>query len=178
MILLRFLSRAHLQGGMSPLELTLYHHVKNIIGFQPEWFEFLLWVDADTEVFPDSINRMVSCFVSDGRMVGLCGETLIKNEGDSWVTMIQVYEYFISHHLAKAFESLFGSVTCLPGCFSMYRIKSSSKEEPIMIHKNLVEGYGVNKVDTLHMKNLLTLGEDRWVYLGKLTMYSNRTMIM
>jgi chitin synthase len=29
--------------------------------------------------------------------------------------MIQVYEYYISHHLAKAFESLFGSVTCLPG---------------------------------------------------------------
>lgn len=26
-----------------------------------------------------------------------------------------VYEYFISHHMAKAFESLFGSVTCLPG---------------------------------------------------------------
>lgn len=26
-----------------------------------------------------------------------------------------VYEYFISHYLAKAFESLFGSVTCLPG---------------------------------------------------------------
>jgi chitin synthase len=29
--------------------------------------------------------------------------------------MIQVYEYYISHHLSKAFESLFGSVTCLPG---------------------------------------------------------------
>lgn len=29
--------------------------------------------------------------------------------------MMQVYEYFISHYLAKAFESLFGSVTCLPG---------------------------------------------------------------
>jgi chitin synthase len=29
--------------------------------------------------------------------------------------MMQVYEYYISHNLAKAFESLFASVTCLPG---------------------------------------------------------------
>ncbi len=38
--------------------------------------------------------------------------------------MMQVYEYFISHNLTKAFESLFGSVTCLPGCFTMYRIRA------------------------------------------------------
>lgn len=36
--------------------------------------------------------------------------------------MMQVYEYFISHYLAKAFESLFGSVTCLPGwCVALLR---------------------------------------------------------
>ncbi|KAH7906590.1 chitin synthase-domain-containing protein, partial [Hygrophoropsis aurantiaca] len=35
----------------------------------------------------------------------------------------QVYEYFISYHMAKAFESLFGSVTCLPGCFTLYRLR-------------------------------------------------------
>jgi cellulose synthase/poly-beta-1,6-N-acetylglucosamine synthase-like glycosyltransferase len=56
---------------------------------------------------------------ADSKIAGLCGETLIANEKQSWVTMMQVYEYFISHHLSKAFESLFGSVTCLPGCFSM-----------------------------------------------------------
>ena len=32
----------------------------------------------------------------DSKIIGLCGETLIKNEDNSWVTMIQVYEYFIS----------------------------------------------------------------------------------
>ena len=148
---------------MNPLQLELYHHLKNIIGFQPEFFEFILWVDADTEIYPDAINRMVSCLIHDGRVIGICGETLITNEGDSWVTMIQVYEYFISHHLAKAFESLFGTVTCLPGCFCMYRIKSSSQTEPFIIHKSIVKEYGVNKIDTLHMKNLLSLGEDRYL---------------
>lgn len=84
--------------------------------------------------------------------MGLCGETLISNEGDTWVTMMQVYEYFISHHMAKAFESLFGAVTCLPGCFCMYRIKSSSGEVPLLISPAILKEYSQNTVETLHMK--------------------------
>jgi chitin synthase len=161
MIILQFLSRANLQLPMNPLELELYHHFKNVIGFLPEWFEYILWVDADTEIYNDSINRMISCMINDAKIVGLCGETLIKNEGASWVTMIQVYEYFISHHLAKSFESVFGSVTCLPGCFCMYRIRSEG--ESYIIHPNVIKGYGENIVNTLHLKNLLHLGEDRYL---------------
>jgi len=28
-----------------------------------------------------------------------------------------VFEYYISHHLGKGFESVFGGVTCLPGWY-------------------------------------------------------------
>ncbi len=66
---------------------------------------------------------MVSAFLDDTRLIAVCGETALTNAKASFVTMIQVYEYYISHNLSKAFESLFGSVTCLPGCFSMYRIR-------------------------------------------------------
>ena len=79
------------------------------------------------------------------------------------VTMIQVYEYYISHNLTKAFESLFGSVTCLPGCFTMYRIRSSETGKPLFVSKEIVEAYSEIRVDTLHMKNLLHLGEDRYL---------------
>ena len=51
--------------------------------------------------------------------------------------MIQVYEYFISHHTCKAFESLFGTVTCLPGCFSLYRIKL--KTSPVVIANAVIQ---------------------------------------
>ena len=63
---------------------------------------------------------MVAAMVKDQDVMGLCGETKIANKSASWVSMIQVFEYYISHHLTKAFESVFGGVTCLPGCFSMY----------------------------------------------------------
>ncbi len=74
-----------------------------------------------------------------------------------------MYEYYISHHLSKSFESLFGSVTCLPGCFSLYRIRTSDKGRPLIISNRVIDDYSENIVDTLHKKNLLSLGEDRYL---------------
>ena len=76
---------------------------------------------------------------------------------------MKVYEYFISHHMAKAFESFFGSVTCLPGCFTLYCIRTPDTHEPLLISNQLIHDYSENRVDTLHMKNLLHLGEDRYL---------------
>lgn len=160
---MKFLSKVYYNQPLSPLELEIFHHINNVIGIDPCYYEFLLTVDADTEVAKDSLNRLVSCMVRDSKISGLCGETKISNEKSSWVTMIQVYEYYISHHLSKAFESLFGTVTCLPGCFTMFRIRTAVGNKPILISKGLVTDYSENDVDTLHLKNLLHLGEDRYL---------------
>ncbi|KAG1235193.1 hypothetical protein G6F35_001003 [Rhizopus arrhizus] len=163
MVLMRFLNKVHFESPMTPMELEIFHQIKNVIGVNPTFYEFVLMVDADTEVLPDSLNRMVSCFVHDAKVIGLCGETKLANEKDSWVTMIQVYEYYISHFLAKAFESLFGSVTCLPGCFCMYRVRSPGKNQPLLVSNQVIDDYAENRVSTLHQKNLLHLGEDRYL---------------
>ena len=114
-MLMQFLNRVHHRSPMSPLELEMFHQINNIIGVDPELYEYLFMVDADTSVREDSLNRLVASCANDAKIAGICGETSLENEERSWWTMIQVYEYYISHHLAKAFESLFGSVTCLPG---------------------------------------------------------------
>lgn len=114
-LLMSFLNRVHHRAPMNPLELEMFHQINNIIGVDPELYEYLLMVDADTCVREDSLNRLVAKCANDAKIAGICGETGLQSEDHSWWTMIQVYEYFISHHMAKAFESLFGSVTCLPG---------------------------------------------------------------
>ncbi|BGP14296.1 hypothetical protein JCM10213_007731 [Rhodosporidiobolus nylandii] len=162
MLLMRFLNRVHFNSPMAPAELEMYHQIKNVIGVNPSFYEYLLAVDADTTVAPDSLNYLVGGFVEDRKIIGLCGETSLSNARASWTTMMQVYEYFISHHMAKAFESLFGSVTCLPGCFSMYRIRTL-EHKPVLISDAIIAEYGENKVETLHVKNLLSLGEDRYL---------------
>lgn len=116
-LLMQFLNRVHHRSPMSPLELEMFHQINNIIGVDPELYEYLLMVDADTMVKEDSLNRLVAACANDSKIAGICGETSLENEERSWWTMIQVYEYYISHHLAKSFESLFGSVTCLPGWY-------------------------------------------------------------
>ncbi|KAI0161754.1 glycosyltransferase family 2 protein [Hypoxylon sp. FL1284] len=163
MVIMRFLNRVHYNLAMSPMELEIYHQIRNIIGVNPTFYEFLFQIDADTMVAPDSATRMVSSFVDDTRLIAVCGETALTNAKSSIVTMIQVYEYYISHNLVKAFESLFGSVTCLPGCFSMYRIRAAETGKPLFVSREVVENYATIRVDTLHMKNLLHLGEDRYL---------------
>ncbi|KAI1765507.1 glycosyltransferase family 2 protein [Hypoxylon sp. FL1150] len=163
MVTMRFLNRVHYNLPMSPLELEIYHQIRNIIGVNPTFYEFLFQIDADTMVAPDSATRMVASFMDDTRLIAVCGETALTNAKSSIVTMIQVYEYYISHNLVKAFESLFGSVTCLPGCFSMYRIRAAETGKPLFVSREVVENYATIRVDTLHMKNLLHLGEDRYL---------------
>ncbi|KAK6336816.1 hypothetical protein TWF718_009604 [Orbilia javanica] len=162
-LLMDFLNKVHHRTPMSPLQLELFHQINNVIGVDPELYEYMLMVDADTCVREDSLNRLISACANNAKIAGICGETSLENEEQSWWTMIQVYEYYISHHLAKSFESLFGSVTCLPGCFCMYRLRTADKGRPLIISSKVIDEYSDGDVDTLHKKNLLSLGEDRFL---------------
>ena len=201
-ILMDFLSKVMFNERLSPLQFDLFTKLSHIMTVQnlstkkvtPDMFEIVLMVDADTKVMTDSLSRMVAVMQRDPTVMGLCGETRIMNKADSYISMIQVFEYFVSHHLAKAFESIFGGVTCLPGCFCMYRIKSPKpiqKSElipdiepelqctwiPVLANPDIVHDYSACVVDTLHKKNLLLLGEDRYLSTLMLRTFPKRKMM-
>ncbi|EXJ88572.1 chitin synthase 4 [Capronia coronata CBS 617.96] len=180
-ILMSFLQKVMFDERMTELEYEMFNGLWKVTGMSPDFYEMVLMVDADTKVFPDSLTHMVSAMVKDPEVMGLCGETKIANKNASWVSRIQVFEYFISHHLSKSFESVFGGVTCLPGCFSMYRIKSPKGGQnywvPILANPDIVEHYSENVVDTLHKKNLLLLGEDRYLSTLMLKTFPKRKQI-
>jgi chitin synthase len=94
---------------MNPLELEMYHQIKNVIGVNPTFYEYLFTIDADTTVMPMSLNRLVSAYVSfspdlvftdgvsllfrmihDKKVIGVCGETSLSNSKQSIITMMQV----------------------------------------------------------------------------------------
>lgn len=181
LILMNFFSRVTYNDRMTPLDYDLFRKIQVLMGVTPDFFEVTLMVDADTRVQPDSLTQLVNCMHHDNYIMGVCGETRIANKTDSWVTTIQVYEYFISHHLAKAFESVFGGVTCLPGCFSMYRLKARKINDddwvPLLCKPEIVREYSQSEVTTLHQKNLLLLGEDRFLTTILLRTFPNRKMM-
>ncbi|CAH7686475.1 chitin synthase 3 [Phakopsora pachyrhizi] len=180
-LLMSFLQKVMFDERMTEFDFEFFNSIWRITGVSPDHYEICLMVDADTKVFPDAVSRMAACMVRDSEIMGLCGETKIANKGDTWVTMIQVFEYYISHHLQKSFESMFGGVTCLPGCFSMYRIKAPKGGEgywvPILANPDIVEHYSENVVETLHAKNLLLLGEDRFLTTLMLKTFPKRKMM-
>ncbi|ORX61281.1 hypothetical protein DM01DRAFT_1299183 [Hesseltinella vesiculosa] len=180
LILMNFFSRVTYNDRMTPLDYDLFQKIKYLTGVTPDVYEVVLMVDADTKVYDTSLRVLVNCMVNDNLIMGLCGETKIANKRDSWVTAIQVYEYFISHHLAKGFEAVFGGVTCLPGCFSMYRLKARKGDGdwiPIITKPEIVQEYSSNTIDTLHQKNLLLLGEDRFLTTLMLRNFPFRKMV-
>ncbi|BFZ61984.1 Chitin synthase, class 3 [Saitoella coloradoensis] len=180
-VLMSFLQKVMFDERMTELEYEMFNGIWKVTGISPDLYEIVLMVDADTKVFPDSLTHMVSTMVRDPEVMGLCGETKIANKTQSWVTAIQVFEYYISHHLSKSFEAVFGMVTCLPGCFCMYRIKAPKGPAgywvPILNNPDIVAHYSENVVETLHQKNLLLLGEDRFLSTLMLKTFPKRKMM-
>ncbi|GJJ06163.1 hypothetical protein Clacol_000352 [Clathrus columnatus] len=181
LVLMNFFSRVTYNDRMTPLDYDMFRKIQVLMGVTADFFEVCLMVDADTKVHVDSLRQLVNSMQHDNYIMGVCGETRIANKRQSWVTAIQVYEYFISHHLAKAFESVFGGVTCLPGCFSMYRLKARKVNDddwvPILCKPEIVREYSQSEVSTLHQKNLLLLGEDRFLTTILLRTFPNRKMV-
>jgi chitin synthase len=45
----------------------------------------------------------------------------------------------------------------------MYRLRTADKGRPLIISDKVIADYAINDLDTLHKKNLLSLGEDRYL---------------
>ena len=67
-LLLHYLNRVHFDMPMSPLELEIYHQMRNVIGIDPAFYEYIFTVDADTVMHSISVHetkRLLTLFVLD-----------------------------------------------------------------------------------------------------------------
>lgn len=82
--------------------------------------DILVYVDSDTFLMPGAIGKLVQGFI-DPAVGGIAGHTDVENSRVNVLTKMQDVRYFFSYKIMKAAESIFGVVSCLPGCFSAYR---------------------------------------------------------
>jgi chitin synthase len=173
-LLFRWLNKVHrmVDGDiddppvLNEFEKALYENITKDNTFNIVQYEYLLSVDADTVIRPNAMLQLVY-HMSNKKIIGLCGQTEIANKRESIITVIQPYEYYLSHTLIKSFQSMFSNVTCLPGCFTILRLYTRDDEENdrkilLALSTELLEEYSDNNVNTLHKRNLLDLGEDRF----------------
>ena len=82
--------------------------------------EVLVYVDSDSFLQPGSIYKVVQG-LADPTVAGVSGHTDVENVKKNTLTKMQDVRYFVSYRIMKAAESIFGAVSCCPGCFSAYR---------------------------------------------------------
>lgn len=82
--------------------------------------EILVYVDSDSFLRSDGVRKIVQGF-SDPRVAAVAGHTEVANVNINSLTKMQQARYYVAFRVIKAAESVFGTVTCCPGCFSAYR---------------------------------------------------------
>lgn len=82
--------------------------------------EVLVYVDSDSFLMPGAIRKVVQG-LADPTVAAVSGHTDVENVRTNTLTKMQDVRYFVSYRIMKAAESLFGAVSCCPGCFSAYR---------------------------------------------------------
>ncbi len=82
--------------------------------------EIIIFVDSDSFIESDCVKHLVK-FFSNPKVGGVSGHTDVFNRNTNMLTKMQSLRYYVAFQVYKAAESIFGSVTCCPGCCSAYR---------------------------------------------------------
>ena len=82
--------------------------------------DIVIFIDSDSFIEPDCVTHLVKYF-ADPTVGSVSGHTDVFNRDTNLLTQMQGIRYYISFKIYKAAESVFGNVTCCPGCCSAYR---------------------------------------------------------
>ncbi|XP_041347358.1 chitin synthase chs-2-like [Gigantopelta aegis] len=81
---------------------------------------YILATDADTQFNAKSVRALFDLCEKDRSLGAACGRTIPTGVANP-IVWYQKFEYSKDFWLVKASQNIIGSVTCCPGCFSLYR---------------------------------------------------------
>lgn len=82
--------------------------------------DIVIFIDSDSFIDADCVKHLVKYF-SNTTVGAVSGHTDVYNRDTNLLTQMQALRYYIAFKIYKSAESVFGSVTCCPGCCSAYR---------------------------------------------------------
>lgn len=122
-------------------------------------YNHMMIIDCDTDIETNGLISLCDYLMSNDDCVAVCGQTVVKNTSENFITVVQSFEYFISHLLLKTFEHIVYKVLVLSGCFTLFKLRINGKPT---INMNIINNY-TKDAKSLYEKNLLELGEDRYL---------------
>ncbi|GFO08503.1 chitin synthase [Plakobranchus ocellatus] len=114
---------------------------------------FILATDADMAFRGEAVKELLQLCESDLRVGAACGRTHPIGKRRSPIVWHQVFEYAKDFWMIKSAQNIIGSVSCCPGCFSLYRASAIS---------DVMDKYSspTRSPFTVYVKDT---GEDRWM---------------
>lgn len=82
--------------------------------------EFLFVLDADSQIYPDTIENMLPYF-EDQQVGGVSPSILVRNAGASLLTRFQSIEYVLTYTLNQLWRDRLGMIMILSGMGTMFR---------------------------------------------------------
>lgn len=107
---------------MAPLEYELFNQCYSVLGIDPRRFKYMLVVDADTQVHPDAVPRLVARLEADRRMLAVSGHARPANPEQNIITMLQVFPLYQTFYSGLAYEAFLGTVLSVNGGLVMYKL--------------------------------------------------------
>ena len=99
--------------------------------------DILVYVDSDSFVKRDGVRKIVQGF-ADPSVAAVAGHTEVANVDENSLTRMQQARYYVAFRVMKAAESVFGAVTCCPGCFSAYRRQCVMEVLPAWLNQHFL----------------------------------------
>ena len=159
-----FFGIKHLNGGK--IDSHLYYF-RGFCEYLNPKYTFLL--DIGTQPLPKSLSVLYQYLENHDQCSGVCGEIEVDTTVDKkstcltpsyFLVIAQFVEYKLSNFVDKAFETLFGFVSVLPGAFSGYRWKAINGPPLVQYFK------GLDKTNLTCFQSNMYLAEDRIMCLS------------
>jgi Chitin synthase len=118
-------------------------------------YDFMFCTDADSIITPNSFLDMLETLEirKANACCGLVVVDFIESNWSPW-NLFQNFQYSYGQHIRRGCENLIGTVTCMPGCITMFRI-SPVASGAIKMYSTLPPK------DALILNSVQMLGTDR-----------------
>jgi cellulose synthase/poly-beta-1,6-N-acetylglucosamine synthase-like glycosyltransferase len=112
------------QYPITAIELSVNRGKKGALGagLQRAQGSLIAFADSDTVWEPDAVEMAVPVFLADPDVGAVSGHCRVLNGDANLLTKIQDTWYEGQYSVRKAFESVFGAVTCVSGPLAFFRL--------------------------------------------------------
>ncbi|KAG9668290.1 glycosyltransferase family 2 protein, partial [Aureobasidium melanogenum] len=98
----------------------------SLVGEDFPGFDMVFCTDADSIIHKGAIAGLANALVRDPKAIASCGLVLVELEaGAEWSywNLYQQFQYNFGQFVRRQAESVWGKVTCLPGCITMVAVR-------------------------------------------------------